>query len=216
MKAIYPSLMAADLMNLQSEINRLDNYCAGYHIDIMDGQFVPNITFGSATANSIAQSTYKKTWVQLLVERPEDWLDKLFLPAGSIVSFHIESEGEKIKTINRIKEKNWEPSIAISPKTNVDETFTYLNLISQVLVMSVTPGFSGQPFLPDMTSKVDRLVGYRETSGLEFRIGMDGGIDKENIVMLKDHGVDDFVVGSGIFDNDDPVAALKELDSLIS
>jgi len=216
MAAIYPSLMAANQLNLQSVINELDQYCAGYHIDIMDGQFVPNITFGSDLTNSIAQSTYKKIWVQLLVQRPDDWLDKLFLPVDSIVSFHIESEGEKIKIIDRIKKKNWQPSIAINPKTNVDEIFTYLDMISQVLVMSVTPGFSGQDFLPDTLSKVDRLVGYRQTSGLEFQIGMDGGIDKDNIVMIKEHGVDDFSIGSGIFGNDDPVEALKELDSLIS
>jgi len=216
MAAIYPSLMVADQLNLQNEINRLDRYCEGYHIDIMDGHFVPNVTFGPLVVNAIARSTYKKIWVQLLVETPSDWLDQLFLPVDSIVTFHIESEGEKIKTIDRIKKKNWWPSIAINPKTNVDEVFTYLDMVDQVLIMSVAPGFSGQEFLPDMISKVDQLVGYRQTSGLRFRISMDGGIDKNNIVTLKDHGVDDFVIGSGIFKSEDPVERLKELNSLIS
>jgi len=215
MAAIYPSLIAADLLNIQQEIKALDPYCQGYHLDIMDGIFVPNITFGASFVNSITRSTYKKIWVQLLVENPEDWLDQFFLPVGSIVTFHIESKGEIIKTIDRIKKKNWAPSIAINPKTNVDEIFTYLDMVSQVLVMSVVPGFSGQAFVPSVISKADQLVGYRQTSGLEFQLGMDCGIDKNNIVMLKDHGVDDFSIGSGIFKHDDPVAALKELEELI-
>ncbi len=216
MKALYPSLIAANQLDLQSAIKSLEDYCSGYHLDIMDGHFVPNVTFGSDVVNSIARSTYKTIWVQLLVERPDEWLDKLFLPVDSIVSFHIESEGEKVKIIDRIKKKNWRPSIAINPKTDVGEIFTYLNMLSQVLVMSVTPGFSGQEFLPDTINKVDRLVSYRQTSGLDFRIGMDGGIDTENIVMIKDHGVDDFSVGSGIFNSQDPAAMAKKLESLIS
>lgn len=216
MAAIYPSLIAADLLNIQQEIKALDPYCHGYHLDVMDGHFVPNFTFGASFVNAIARATYKKIWVQLLVENPEDWLDKLFLPVDSIVTFHIESKGEIVKTIDRIKKKNWAPSIAINPKTDVEEVFPYLNLISQALIMSVVPGFSGQEFLTDSTSKADRLVGYRQTSGLQFSIAMDGGINKNNIVMLKEHGVDDFAIGSGIFKGDDPVAALKELDALIT
>lgn len=216
MAAIYPSLMGANLTNIQEELVKLDPYCQGYHLDVMDGQFVPNITFGSSFVNQIAKSTYKRIWVQLLVEDPQAWLDKLFLPVESIVTFHIESKGEIIKTIDLIKEKNWAPSIAVNPKTNVDEIFTYLDMVSQALVMSVTPGFAGQEFLSSVTSKVDQLVGYRQTSGLKFDIAMDGGIDKNNIVMLKDHGVDDFAIASGIFKSDNPVEALKELHKLIS
>ena len=216
MAAIYPSLMGANLTNIQEELIKLDPYCQGYHLDVMDGQFVPNTTFESSFVNQIAKSTYKRIWVQLLVEDPQAWLDKLFLPVESIVTFHIESKGEIIKTIDLIKKKNWAPSIAVNPKTNVDEIFTYLDMVSQALIMSVTPGFAGQEFLSSVTSKVDQLVGYRQTSGLKFDIAMDGGIDKNNIVMLKDHGVDDFAISSGIFKNDNPVEALKELHKLIS
>lgn len=215
MAAIYPSLIAADLLNLQKEITILDQYCQGYHLDIMDGHFVPNVTFGAAFVNAIARSTYKKIWVQLLVENPQEWLDKLFLPVNSIVTFHIESIGKIRKTIDRIKQKKWRVSIAVNPKTDVAEIFPYLDAIHQALIMSVVPGFSGQEFLPNVISKVDRLVGYRQTSGLQFAVAMDGGINKDNIFMLKEHGVDDFAVGSAIFKTDDPVATLKELNALI-
>ncbi|TET05756.1 ribulose-phosphate 3-epimerase [Candidatus Dependentiae bacterium] len=216
MAVIYPSLIAADLLNLQEEIKKLDPYCQGYHLDIMDNHFVPNLTFGSAFVNAIAQVTYKKIWVQLLVDKPENWIDQFFLPIDSIITFHIESSQEIRRTIDHIKKKKWLPSIAINPKTEVEILFPYLDRLSQVLIMSVVPGFSGQEFLPDVISKVDRLVSYRQTSGLPFVISMDGGINKNNIRMLKEHGVDIFAVGSGIFKSEDPVATLKELNTLIA
>jgi ribulose-phosphate 3-epimerase len=216
MASIYPSLMAADLLNLQTEIKKLDPYCEGYHLDIMDNHFVPNLTFGSAFVNAIARVTYKKIWVQLLVDKPEEWIDQFFLPVDSIITFHIESNTEIRRTIDHIKKKKWQPSIGLNPKTDVEKLFPYLDNLSQVLIMSVVPGFSGQEFLPDVVSKVDRLVSYRQTSGLPFVIAMDGGINKNNIHMLKEHGVDIFAVGSGIFKSKDQITALKELDTLIA
>jgi len=216
MAQIYPSLMAANIDDLENLITKMDPYCAGYHLDIMDNKFVPNSALDVKTVNMIARSTYKKIWVQLLVEDPQEWLDKLFLPADSIVSFHIESKGEIMRTIKLIQEKEWTPSIAINPKTGVDEVFTYLNILGQVLIMSVPPGHSGQPFMESMIKKVDQIVSYRQTANLNIKIGMDGGIDKNNIVQLKENGVDDFSIGSGIFNSDNQVETLKELDALIN
>ena len=215
MAQIYPSLMAANIDDLANLITKLDPYCAGYHLDIMDEKFVPNSALDIKTVNMIARSTYKKIWVQLLVEDPQAWLEKLFLPADSIVSFHIESKGEIMRTIKLIQEKEWIPSIAVNPKTSVDEVFTYLNILGQVLIMSVPPGYSGQPFMKSTIKKVDQIVSYRQTANLNLKIGMDGGINKNNIVMLKENGIDDFSIGSGIFDSDDPIKTLKELNALI-
>lgn len=214
MAIIYPSLMAADILNLQHEINRLDAFCPGYQLDIMDNKFVPVMSCGTSYVNAIARATYKRIWVHLMVESPIDWLGGFFLQPGSIISFHIESKSEIKKTINEIKDKNWMASIAISPKTPIEKVFPFLPMVHQVLVMSVEPGYAGQEFLPATWDRLRTLIGYRETSGLPFHIGVDGGIKAHNVVELVGMGVDDLVVASAIFDQDDAAEALKELNIL--
>lgn len=214
MATIYPSLLAANILNLQHDIERLDPYCAGYQLDIMDGQFVPIMSCGPAYINAVAGATYKKIWVHLMVNDPMSWLGAMFLPAGSIVSFHFESKSDIAETIKAIQEKNWMPSLAINPKTPVEKTFPFLATLYQVLVLSVQPGYAGQEFIAETWDKLRPLVGYRETSKLSFRIGVDGGIKAHNIVELVRMGIDDCVVASAIFDDDDPAEALKELTLL--
>lgn len=216
MATIYPSLISADLLNLQAQLEALDPYCHGYHLDVMDAHFVPNLTWGPAFINAISRSTYKKIWVHLMVEHPLTLLETLTLNPGSMVSFHIESQEEKTKLIKRIKEKQLEASIAISPKTPVDSIFPYLNSIEQVLIMSVEPGFSGQQFLPEVMHKVAQLVAYRSSSRLKFRIGIDGGVNEENIQMIAQSGVDDIACAHAIFGHADPVERLQHLQELIS
>lgn len=215
MAMIFPSLIAADLLNLQKEIEQLDPYCSGYQLDVMDNHFVPNLSFGSAVVNSIARITYKTIWVHLMVDDPHNWLGKFFLPPDSIISFHLETTKEIRNMIKRTKEKNWLPSIAINPKTPINDAFPLLDDIYQVLVMSVEPGFAGQEFLKNTISKLESLISYRETSGLSFKIGIDGGINLHNIAMLAEKGVDDFAIGSAIFNEKNPIEALKLLNDRI-
>lgn len=214
MAKIYPSLIAADLLNLQKDINRLDPHCEGYHIDVMDYHFVPNLTWGPAFIYAIARATEHKLWIHLMVDKPQLWIDNLSLSSGNTISFHFETIGEDIHLINHIQKKNCKVSVAIKPKTNVEEIFPLLNMIDQVLVMSVEPGFSGQAFLKDTTGKIEKLQAYRIANKLKFKIGVDGGINKDNLWDLKMKGVDDFAVAHAIFDTQDPVAALKELNKL--
>jgi ribulose-phosphate 3-epimerase len=214
MAIIYPSLIAADLLNLQKDINQMDPYCHGYHIDVMDNHFVPNLTWGPAFIYAIARATEHKLWIHLMVDKPEQWVDNLSLSSGNIISFHFETIGQNIHIIDRIQKKNCMASIAIKPKTNVEEIFPLLNIIDQVLVMSVEPGFSGQSFIKDMADKVVKLQAFRIANKLNFRIGIDGGINKDNIWDLKMKGVDDFAVANAIFGTSDPVASLKELNEL--
>ena len=143
----------------------------------MDNHFVPNLTWGPMFLAATSRTTYKQLWVHLMVDNPQDWLDKLTLPSGSIVSFHYETSATEISMINGIKEKDWLPSIAINPKTDVEKIFPFLEHLHQVLIMSVEPGFSGQKFLPEVVSKVEALNGYRATSGFGFTIGIDGGVN---------------------------------------
>lgn len=215
MASIYPSIIAANPLYLHDTVKKLDPYCAGFHCDIMDNHFVPNLTFGAETVNAIDATSHKPVWVHLMVDNPLDWCDTLSLKADSIVSFHIESTKEIKKMIKSIKENNWKASIAIKPKTAVAETFEYLNLIDQVLVMSVEPGFSGQQFLEPMLKKVTQLVEQRKKNNARFRIGMDGGINAHNIGAIVKQGADDLAIASAIFNAPDPVKALEQLSTLI-
>lgn len=211
---IYPSLMAADPLCLKNEIQLLAPYCAGFHLDVMDNHFVPNITWGADTVNAIAQLA-GPVWVHLMVEKPDLFYDTLKLSSGSIVSFHIESNIDVFGFIKRIKEKKYEASIAISPKTPFSHIMSFLNNIDQVLVMSVEPGFSGQHFLKSSLDRISELVAYRQKAGLAFRIGIDGGINAGNIMSVVEKDVDDCAIGSGIFQNKNSVMALQAIEDKI-
>lgn len=215
MSYLYPSLISADLLNLGTVIKNIDPYCAGYHLDVMDFHFVPNLTWGPAFLEAIAHATTKKLWVHLMVDNPELWIEKLNLPPQTIVTFHIETTNSVAHIIKLIQNKNWLPSIAISPKTDVSECFPFLASTYQILIMSVEPGRSGQQFMPPMMDKVDRLVEFRTFHKLDFRIGIDGGINKQNIHSVSKKGVDDIGVAHAIFGQQDPVTALQELHVLL-
>lgn len=207
---IYPSLMAADPLNLENEINLLEPHCAGFHLDIMDNLFVPNVALDAHTVNAVAKRG-KPVWVHLMVEKPELLYTTLLLPVGSLVSFHIESEIDIAHFIKTIREKKHHASIAISPKTPLSRIFSFLHDIDQVLLMSVEPGFSGQPFLKSSVARLAELAAHRQKENSSFKIGMDGGIDITNIKTLVEYGVDDCAIGSGIFKHKDRVAALQSL-----
>lgn len=218
MATIFPSLIGADLLNLEHTIKLLDPHVQGYHIDIMDNHFVPNLTWGPLFVEAISRVTKRTLWVHLMVDDPLPWLDMLnALPPASIVSFHFESRhSDSARTIARIKERGWKPSIAISPKTKVDVLFSAITTdVRHVLLMSVEPGFSGQGFIKETVDKLKLLVGYRQTSGINFKIGMDGGIDKNNIVQLVEGGVDDLAIASALFKDKDPVKQVEHLQKLI-
>jgi len=211
---IYPSLMSADQLNLAGVLRTFDQECAGYHIDVMDGHFVDNLTWGPRLVNAVAGVTDRALWVHLMVDDPTIWIERFELPANSSVSFHFESPRDLSSVITRIKEKGWRAGLALRPKTHAEKISELLGVIDHVVVMSVEPGFSGQQFLPDVLTKVDWLKEQRETHGHRYLIDMDGGIDRATIVEVAARGVDRVAIGSGIFKKDDPVAALHELQRL--
>jgi len=216
MTKIFPSLISADLMNLEKEVKRLAPYCEGFHLDVMDNHFVPNLTIGPSMINALGTISPKPLWVHLMISNPASIIDALMLPAGTTVTFHYENNGEKRELIKRIKNKEWQPSMAINPSTPVQDVFSYLDELSQLLIMSVEPGFSGQPMITDTIKKITPLNAYRQTSDLMFRIGIDGGITANNIVELKDKGVQDFAIAAGIFKAPDPINMLKILQQKIA
>ena len=214
MATIYPTLLSLDFLNVQRELEKIDPVAHGYQLDVMDNHFVPNLTYGADFVNAVARFTYKKLWVHLMVDDPNVLLDRFFMQPESIISFHIESNAKISETIKHIEEKKWLPSIAINPKTPLEEIFPFLPVIHQVLVMSVEPGFAQQEFLPETVDRISKLVGFRQSSKLPFRIGVDGGIKANNIAQVVSEGVDDIAIASEIFMAKDPAKALKELTDI--
>lgn len=209
---IFPSLMVADQLRLGQEVALLDAHCSGFHLDIMDGHFVPNITFGPMLINAVDRMSRNPSWVHLMVDNPSFWVDRLVLKAESIVSFHIESNFDFQYIVSQIKEKKLRASLAINPKTRVEKLFDFLNpMIDHVLIMSVEPGFSGQKFLPEVLHKIPALQKYCREHQLSCSIGLDGGIVPALVPEIKRLGVDHIAASSSIFNYDDRITALERL-----
>lgn len=212
MLSLFPSLIAAkDMAHLGDLIARLEPFCAGFHLDIMDNHFVPNLTFGPLVVNSLAQCTTKPFWVHVMADNCENVIAALELPPESTVSFHIESKNNFENIIHSVKEKKLKLSVALNPKTALETIFPYIQLVDSVLLMSVEPGFSGQPFLPGSIKKLAALRRYRLEQSLSFLIGMDGGITVATLAQVVQEGCDMVAVGSAVFDQPDMVGALRAL-----
>jgi ribulose-phosphate 3-epimerase len=211
---IFPSLIGGDLLALRDQISRLDRYCSGYHLDLMDGHFVPNITLGPSMINAIAAVTRKKVWVHMMVTDPGYWLAQFHLPKGSMVDFHWEVPMDHAALIKKIRDKGWSPGIALSPETPIADLLPLLKSVDHVLVMSVKPGFSGQLFIPESIKKIQNCALLRSSGGYTFKIAIDGGITKQVIHDIVSAGADYIAVASAIFAHKNPEEALKELMDL--
>jgi ribulose-phosphate 3-epimerase len=209
--------MAADQSNLKKEIELLQSHCAGFHLDIMDGKFVSNRFWNDPDeVSKIVKMIKNQVWIHLMVEKPEIFYEQLELSAGSLVSFHIESNVDIFDFIKTIKEKKHRASLAMRPKTPIEQIVPFLNIVDQVLVMSVEPGFSGQRFLESSFEKITELVKYRQKYGVHFAVGVDGGVNKNNIKPLAELGINDVAIATAIFKADDHANALQKLQGFIS
>ena len=213
---IYPSLISSDLLNLKQTMQLLDPHCQGYHIDVMDNHFVPNLTWGPAFIKAMSGATKLPLHVHLMVDDPQKWVDMLDLSKKDLFVFHVEAAGDDKKIAQLIKmvnAKNIPVGIAVNPQTPIESIFDFLPSLAQVLLMSVEPGFSGQEYMSLVEEKIAPLVS-RKQDGLSFKICMDGGINVSNIKKLAGMGVEQFGIASAIFGGDDPVAAIQKLSQI--
>jgi ribulose-phosphate 3-epimerase len=211
---IFPSLISGDILNLEKTIQTLSGHCDGFHVDVMDDHFVPNMTFGPMFVNRIVQKASLPLHVHLMVDNPAAWIDRLKLRPIDIFIFHLEAAleiQEVVDILTDVKQRGCKVGVAIKPKTEVKELFDILTDLDHVLIMSVNPGFSGQKFMPEVVNKIAPLINKRNEMYLGFTIGMDGGIDTTNIRSLKNLGVDQFGVASAVFAQPDPIEALENL-----
>lgn len=216
MLQIWPSLISADILNLASVIDRLNPHCFGWHLDVMDNHFVPNLTWGAMFMNAIHAYSNKPAWIHLMIDSPEQFVDLLEVPhQGSYITFHIETTSDIEKTIQIIRAKGFHVGIALKPQTSIERVMPYIDMIDQLLVMSVNPGFSGQMFIEETLDKINTLQYELLKRKMSVVIASDGGVNRDNISKLAHLGVQQFAIASGIFGATDMVAELNNLYSLL-
>ncbi len=213
-RIIAPSILAANFLNLASEINWLDQSKADWlHIDIMDGVFVPNISFGFTIMKAIRKLTSKPFDTHLMIVEPDRYLSRFVESGADHITVHYEACIHLHRTLSTLKELKVKAGVAINPHTPISLLKDILELADIVLVMSVNPGFGGQKFIPNSLYKIEDLKKEIERNGYPTLIEVDGGIDETNAPSLYSAGADILVAGTSIFNAKDPEGVIRDLQS---
>ncbi len=211
---IAPSILAADFSKLGEQVALVSDHVELIHIDVMDGHFVPNISFGIPVIRSLRPVTQVPFDCHLMITNPDFYLEPLSVAGADMVTVHIEAVPEPSSIAADAEKFALGFGLAINPATPYAAIDPFLELCGLVLVMSVQPGFGGQSFIPDVLGKVEEARRAIDRRGLDTLIEIDGGIGPDTIERARSAGVDVFVAGSAVFGNDDPVAAVTELRRL--
>ncbi|MBR2878927.1 MAG: ribulose-phosphate 3-epimerase [Clostridia bacterium] len=206
---ISPSLLAADPNCLGSELKKVEDAGAQMiHLDIMDGHFVPNLSFGPGQIKGLRKNSGLIFDVHLMLTDPIDYIDAFADAGADIITFHVEANSDIKECIDKIHSHGIKAGLVIKPDTEVTEYLKYINDIEMILIMSVYPGFGGQKFIPRVLPKATEI---RKAAGPDFDIEIDGGITLENYKLALDAGVNVLVAGSSIYNAEDPAAVIKEM-----
>jgi len=217
MEKIAPSILSADISKLGKEIEMLDQGGADWiHVDVMDGHFVPNLTFGPNVVAAAKAHTELPLDVHLMVEEPEKMIDGFIQVGATGLSIHAETTKNLHQLLQHIKESGAKAGVVINPGTPVSFIESVLPLVDLVLVMTVNPGFGGQSFITEMVDKIAELDAYRSAHDLEFLIEVDGGVNETTIQLCHEAGANVFVAGSNIFGADDPAEQIQTLKNLVN
>jgi len=216
LKLLAPSILSADFSNLSREIRYVELAGADLiHCDVMDGKFVPNITFGPLVVSAVNKITDLPLDVHLMIENPDLHIEAFINAGADYITVHQEEVVHLNRTLNKIKELGAKAGVAINPSTPVETLTEILDLADLILVMSVNPGFGGQKFILNSVSKIQKLNDLKKEHGYKYLIEVDGGINKDTITKVSDAGCNIFVAGSSIFSSDNISAAATELKNII-
>ena len=217
MKLIAPSMLASDFGKLEEEILMVNNSKADwFHIDVMDGVFVPNISFGTPILNVLKKCAKKPLDVHLMIINPDNYLEKFAELGSSVLTVHAEACTHLHRTVQKIKSLKMKAGVAINPHTPISSLESIINEIDLVCVMSVNPGFGGQSFIENTYQKVDDLKSLINKKNSKALIEIDGGVTSENAKKLVEKGADVLVAGSFVFKSDNPTETISTLSNLIN
>jgi len=215
MPIIAPSLLSANFLNLEAECNMLNESQADwYHLDVMDGRFVPNISFGPMIVEFFRKATTKVCDVHLMIEEPEKYAEQFKNAGADILSVHIEACRHLHRNIQQIKSLGMKAGVAVNPHTPVAALSDILHDIDLVCLMSVNPGFGGQKFIPYTLEKIKQLRKMVDERGLNVHIEIDGGVTMENAASIVAAGADVLVAGNTVFKSSDPIKTITKLKEL--
>ena len=214
---ISPSILGGSFSNMEKTILEINESKAEYiHFDVMDGDFVPNLTFGPQFISNLRSYSNKVFDVHLMINRVQKFIDDYIKAGSDIISFHIEIEDDIKSLISKIKKNNIKCGIAIKPKTPWDKIEPYLDDIDQVIVMTVEPGFGGQVFMNDQINKIKKISEYIKSKNLDVKIEIDGGINYETGKTCIEVGANILVAGSFLFKQEDLIKATNSLFDALS
>ncbi|HEX2950626.1 MAG TPA: ribulose-phosphate 3-epimerase [Armatimonadota bacterium] len=207
---IFPSLLAFDFANLATQVAEVEAAgAAGLHFDLMDGQFVPNLTFGPMVLQALRPHTSLPLWAHLMVYTPEALIETLAKAGASRLYLHPESTPHIHRALGQVRKAGMEVGVAINPGTPINVLEPLLDMVDGVLIMSVNPGFGGQAFLPSAIGRVKQVVELSKSLGVSPTIECDGGVDAKTIVPLAEAGMTGAVVGSALFKNGNVATTLQ-------
>ncbi len=213
---LCPSILSADLADLAQSVHRLGDSFDMVHCDVMDGHFVPNLTFGPPVIKALSKHTQKPLDVHLMVTNPDDLLDSYIDAGATLLVVHQEVLFHAQRTLSRIRERGCYAGISLNPATPIETIKWLLPDLDMILLMSVNPGFSGQSFIPQVMSKIKETREMIDASGFPIRLQVDGGVTLDNAADIIRAGADMVVAGSAVFGQDDPKEAAQALSRIIN
>ncbi len=216
MKKLAPSILSADFSNLAEEVAQIEAGGADYiHVDVMDGHFVPNISFGAAVMKSLLGKTSLPFDVHLMIENPDDYLEDFMTDNTAFITVHQEACVHLNRTVQHIKSLGAKAGVSLNPATSLSVLDYIIEDVDMILIMSVNPGFGGQKFIPSAMEKIRELSEVRRAEGLNFEIEVDGGANLDNVQELASAGTDIIVAGSAVFKTPDITETTKQFISKI-